>query len=118
MQHWLDHGFRETECTAILAHNDNVAQGVVEVLEAAGLSVPGMISVVGFDDQEACEHLRPRLASVAIPLRAIGRRAVEVLVDRINHPQAPLAEHALPPTLAPRESAAVAPEFAGILMEF
>ena len=118
MQHWLENGFRETECTAILAHNDNVAKGVMEVLDSAGLSVPEMISVVGFDDQQTCEHLRPRLASVAVPLRAMARRAVEMLVERMEHPLSPHCEHALQPTLAPRESAVVAPEFTGILMEF
>jgi DNA-binding LacI/PurR family transcriptional regulator len=45
--------------TAVFAANDEIAVGAIRAIRAAGLSVPGDISVVGFDDQ--------RLAQITIP---------------------------------------------------
>lgn len=68
---------------AIFAVNDSVAAGCLEALAEVGLRVPEDISVVGFDDTITARTTVPQLATVRQPLRAMGNRAVEVLMHRI-----------------------------------
>ncbi|MEU4743148.1 substrate-binding domain-containing protein, partial [Actinosynnema sp. NPDC023658] len=69
--------------TAVFAANDEQALGVVEAARAAGLSVPGDLSVVGFDDLPAARWSAPALTTVRQPLAAMGRRAGWMLADLI-----------------------------------
>src|SRR6185437_9135252 len=66
--------------TAIFCQNDRMAIGCYEALKEAGLSIPGDISVVGYDDEEISRHLHPRLTTSILPHRAMGQWAVEQLV--------------------------------------
>jgi len=84
MQIWLKEGFRRMRCTAILAQNDHVAIGVMQILHEADIKVPGEISVLGFDGTELCDHATPRLTSMQMPLEQMGFKAVETLVDQIQ----------------------------------
>lgn len=70
--------------TAVFAANDNLALGVVNALCEAGLTVPGDVSVVGFDDAPATEYFRPRLTTVRQDFRRLGDKVVETLVDVIE----------------------------------
>ena len=81
---WLHEGFGDLGCTALLAHNDETAIGAIEVLQEAKLSVPGDISVVGFDGTEAAEYFRPRLTTLQVPLEEIGVAGAEYLLRRIR----------------------------------
>jgi LacI family transcriptional regulator len=69
----LDEG---PEFTAIFAANDIVAAGVYAALRERGLSIPGDISVVGYDDVPVAVELRPALTTVRVPLEELGRAAV------------------------------------------
>src|SRR5690606_14824104 len=71
--------------TAIFASNDEMAAGVIDAANAAGISVPRNISVVGFDDNAVARTVRPRLTSVRQPLEEMGEVACKILVDRIRH---------------------------------
>jgi len=62
--------------TAIFAGNDVIALGVLDEARRQGLSVPGDLSLVGFDGTPLCEQTLPRLTSVAQPLRDMGRAAL------------------------------------------
>jgi LacI family transcriptional regulator len=66
----------------------------MQALHQAGLSVPGDVSVVGFDDIEVAQHLIPPLTTVRIDKEAIGSLAVQRLLARA------LAPGAIPTTLA------------------
>lgn len=81
MQQWLRDGWEELKLTAILAHNDPAALGMIEALSEHGLRVPEDISIVGFDGalEEGTSSLE--LSTVQIPLREIGKTAVQVLLD-------------------------------------
>lgn len=72
---------------AIFAASDAIALGCVEVLAQYGYSVPADISVVGFDDTLAARITVPQLTTVRQPLRAMGMRAVEALLERIQQHQ-------------------------------
>ena len=70
---------------AIVCYNDIVAFGCLDVLAAAGLRVPQDVSVAGFDDTLVARTTVPQLTTVRQPLREMGQRAVDVLLDRIGH---------------------------------
>jgi LacI family transcriptional regulator len=70
--------------TAIFAANDASALVTMAVAAELGLRVPEDLSVVGFDNiPEAALHT-PSLTTVAQPIRLMGRRAVEMLIELIE----------------------------------
>lgn len=83
MMAWLEEDWRDLNCTAMLAHNDQAAIGVIKVLADAGLRVPQDASVVGFDGTETSELCTPSLTTIKVPLNEIGARAVKVLWEQI-----------------------------------
>jgi LacI family transcriptional regulator len=66
--------------TAIFAFNDNLAIGALQAARARGMSVPGDLSVVGFDDVEHATIVTPALTTVRQPLAEMGRTAVSLLM--------------------------------------
>jgi DNA-binding LacI/PurR family transcriptional regulator len=95
--------------TAILAMSDILALGALDGAIEAGVSVPGELSVVGFDDSPAALHATPPLTTVAQPQEEKGRLAARWLMDEIEHEGAPPAQHkraTLPTELVVRESTA------------
>lgn len=67
--------------TAIFCGNDRTAWGAYQALASLGLSVPGDVSVMGFDNQESlAPHLRPGLTTLELPFIEMGRRAVELIL--------------------------------------
>ncbi|KAA8999759.1 LacI family transcriptional regulator [Paenibacillus spiritus] len=70
--------------TAVLAAGDNLAIGALRAIREHGLSVPGDISVVGFDDIESAELVTPPLTTVRQNMREIGGRAAQMLIGLIE----------------------------------
>ena len=66
--------------TAIIACNDDTAAGVVVAAHEHGVSVPGELSVAGFDDSPTATHTWPALTTVRQPIAAIASRATELLI--------------------------------------
>lgn len=77
---------RRERPTAIFAGNNFIAIGVLHALEAMGIRVPEDVAVVGFDDLPSAMVTFPFLTVVSQPAFEMGRRAVELLVDRIQQP--------------------------------
>ncbi len=65
--------------TAVLCGNDDIALGVMRAMHAAGLSVPGNVSVVGFDDTPVAEFLTPPLTTVRLDFAELGRACFALL---------------------------------------
>jgi LacI family transcriptional regulator len=61
--------------------NDRLAFGAYQALSDLGLHVPDDVSIVSFDDDEIAAYLRPGLTTIALPHEAMGRLAVELLLD-------------------------------------
>jgi len=76
------------DVTAILALNDDMAVGVLSVLSERGVVVPGDVSVTGFDDVSVAGHLSPALTTVHLPMKEMGRQALELaLLPRAARPR-------------------------------
>ncbi|MGK9220116.1 MULTISPECIES: substrate-binding domain-containing protein [unclassified Microbacterium] len=89
--------------TALLVHSDREAMAIVDLVLSRGLSVPGDLSVVAYDDEFA-ELFTPALTGVAPPRAAIGRAALELLFARIADPSRPVHRVTLSPALNVRAS--------------
>jgi len=75
---------RETGATAAVVFNDLVALGLLDGLAAAGVSVPGQLSLISYDDILAAAYATPPLSTVAMPTRLAGQLAVETLLRLID----------------------------------
>jgi LacI family transcriptional regulator len=92
---------RKPRPTAIFASNDEMAAGIYRAAARLGLSIPGDLSVIGFDDGPLAERLLPSLTTVRLPIREIGR----IAASRLIHPQAARIETELMvPHLVVRDS--------------
>jgi LacI family gluconate utilization system Gnt-I transcriptional repressor len=69
---------------AVFCSSDTLAHGVLIEAQARGLSVPGDLAIVGFADLDFAAHTFPPLSTVRIDRPAIGRRAAEALLGRIE----------------------------------
>lgn len=90
--------------TAIFASNDAMAFGVLRAARSAGISVPGDLAVVGFDDVPGAAQIHPALTTVRQPLRDMGRRAVEMLLLQIRQGRPVESKVVVPTELIVRES--------------
>jgi LacI family transcriptional regulator len=71
-----------TPPTAIFCANDRGAWGAYQAVSDLRLSIPGDVSIVGFDNQAIlAPHLRPGLTTLDLPFVAMGRRAVELILQ-------------------------------------
>lgn len=70
--------------TAVLAINDVMALGVMKALHDHGLTVPGDVSVVGFDDRDESAYFQPALTTVRLDFTEVGRRAVDSVLDALR----------------------------------
>ena len=75
--------------SALFCVNDYIAYGCIQALKDSGKNIPGDISVVGFDNLPSDDFMEPRLTSVKVSNRSIGRRAMQLLLDRIADPGRP-----------------------------
>lgn len=95
--------------TAVFCSNDEMAMGAIQEIKAAGLTVPGDISVIGFDDLTFAEVYDPSLTTVHQPRRLIGETAMGVLVDILAGKPAPTEPIVLGAELRVRASTGPAP---------
>jgi GntR family transcriptional regulator of arabinose operon len=70
--------------TAIFATNDFLAREAMRAIADKGLSIPGDISVVGFDNQAFAERCTPSLTTVAQPFYRQGQEAAEILLRKVD----------------------------------
>ncbi|WP_437730457.1 SpoIIE family protein phosphatase [Sorangium sp. So ce1335] len=75
---------RGVELDAVVAANDNMALGAIELLESRGLSVPRDVLVCGFDDAVIARFAKPSLTTVRQPIKRLGARAVDTILRMID----------------------------------
>ena len=69
---------------AIVCCNDLVALGAYDTLRAAGIDVPGQVSITGHNDMPLVDMVDPPLTTIRLPHRELGWRAAEMLFDEID----------------------------------
>ena len=89
--------------TAVLAFNDLVATGLLSRWHERGISVPGEISVIAFDDTYVTRLVAPRLSSVGPDLHQMGAAAIDLLLAMVRGNEHP-ASVELHPALSVRGS--------------
>ena len=77
---------KKANFSAIFAHNDRIARGVIHALYEAGLKVPEDISVIGYDDIPEAEFSDPPLTTIRQPAEEIGQEATNLLIQMIEDP--------------------------------
>jgi DNA-binding LacI/PurR family transcriptional regulator len=100
---------RGRDFTAILAASDSLATGALQALAAAGLRVPGDVSVVGMDGLPQGAFLTPPLSAVRMPTEDIGRAAMDLLRDLATGLPLPARRVELACAMLPRGSCGPAP---------
>ncbi|GAA5119176.1 LacI family DNA-binding transcriptional regulator [Haloechinothrix salitolerans] len=88
--------------TAVLAGNDRCALGFLDVVWRAGLSVPGDLSVVGYDDSHLAHLSHIDLSTVRQDPDRHAELAVRCVVDRLDGTRDQAAEFVLEPKLVTR----------------
>ena len=90
--------------TAIFVANDMMAVGCYDALKERGLRIPEDVSVVGYDDREIAQFMRPPLTTVVLPHHEMGLQAAATLIDGQIRPEGRQPQIKVECTLVERES--------------
>jgi DNA-binding LacI/PurR family transcriptional regulator len=90
--------------TALVCASDPLALGAIRAARRLGLSVPGDVSVVGYDDSAFMSSVEPPLTTVRQPIEAMGRAAVASLLAQMRGEETPADELLFEPELVVRKS--------------
>lgn len=80
--------------TTVVCGNDYVAAGAIKAIKAKGLTVPGDISVSGFDNTVVSDATEPSITTVRVPSYEMGATAMRELLVKMKNP-----EHQIPNAL-------------------
>lgn len=95
--------------TAVVSTNNVMTIGTLRGLTDLGLTVPGDVALVCYDDFEWADVVTPRLTAMEQDLTGMATRAVELLLRRIADPAAPAVRERLPVAFHHRSSCGCAP---------
>lgn len=99
------HLFNQTDRPdAVFAVSDVYAVGAIQAAKNLGLRVPEDIAVVGFDNIEISMISDPTITTISQPSFEIGFQASELLIEKINNPNAPSKHIILDTELIVRDS--------------
>ena len=90
--------------TALFAASDLMAAGALRAATELGVTVPGGLAVVGFDDIGLASLIQPQLTTVRQDMQALGEAAAEGLGRMIEDPDAAPVRQLVPTTLVVRAS--------------
>ncbi|MES1185374.1 MAG: LacI family DNA-binding transcriptional regulator [Myxococcales bacterium] len=92
--------------TAIFCANDVMAAGALRAAREAELRVPHDLSVIGFDDIAMSRYTDPPLTTIGVVKEHLGRRAMGLLIERIQGSTAKVFAELAPVSLVLRSSTA------------
>lgn len=95
---------RKQEFTAVIVGGDVGALGAIKALRNRGISIPGEVSIVGFNDEELAQIAEPPLTTVRVPKEEVGAQCVRMLRERIRTAATSGQPDILPVKLVLRES--------------
>jgi LacI family transcriptional regulator len=100
---------RHAGFSAIIAANDQMAQGARLALYRRGVRVPDDLSIIGCDDLFGASYTTPPLTTVHIPAREMGHMAARGILSLLD--DRPVVLEQVTPTLVVRESTAISRHF-------
>ena len=83
---------------------DEMALGAMDMVRARGMSIPGDMSVIGFDNSPLSRYLHPKLSTVNFPVSDIGRMAAHLVLQNVYEHNGIDIKHVFEPTLVERAS--------------
>ncbi|MGY1503296.1 LacI family DNA-binding transcriptional regulator [Streptomyces sp. QTS52] len=99
----------DPDTTALVTLNEAALGGLYRGLAVAGRHVPRDFSLTGVVAGRWAETVTPQLTAADVPAEQLGRLAVELLVERLDHPDAAPRHHLLAPPISLRASTGPAP---------
>lgn len=96
--------------TAIVCASDLMAFGAIRACRASGLSVPGDVSIVGYDDSALVAFAGPPLTTIRQAVHEMSRATVRILLDEVAGIAARREEYLFQPELVVRSSTGPAPK--------
>jgi LacI family transcriptional regulator len=99
---------KNPQITALFGVNDKVAIAAMSAVMDMGRHVPEDISVIGYDDVDFASNAKPPLTTMHVDTVAMGRAAVQLLMNRIEYPDAARMTLTVHPILTERQSVAKA----------
>jgi LacI family transcriptional regulator len=90
--------------TALFASNDYKALRVLRLFKRNNISVPGDISVIGFDDIESASMVHPALTTIHQPIDKMVELGASLLLDQLDAETITIEKRVLDPWLVERES--------------
>ena len=93
-----------SEIDCIITTSDIIAATVIEELDKRNISVPGDVSITGFNNQYNGITARSPVTTMNLEYFKRGYAAVELLIDRIMNPEAKFETRLVPTTLLVRQS--------------
>lgn len=94
----------ENRPTAVFVASDLMAAAAIEAIVDSGLEVPDDISIIGFDDIELAQFLKPKLTTIRQNTEMIGKEAARLLVEHIEHKKKKTTECIIPVEFVERQS--------------
>jgi len=101
---------RENPPSAIFASNDDMAAGVMKVAHEMGISIPGELSVAGFDDIPLASQIWPALTTIHQPMDDMAVRATSLLLRQLRGQEDDETGHTIPSTIVVRDSTGPCPD--------
>ena len=74
----------QEEITAVFVTNYDMSLGAIIAINEQGKNIPNDYSFVAFDNMELSKIFNPQLVTINQPLKEIGQKAAELLIDQIN----------------------------------
>lgn len=97
----LDSGYMPD---GIVTAHDGIALGIIRYLHELGIRIPQDISIISIENSVLAGYATPALSSVDVNKRELGKRAGEVLIQRIEQPTMPKVTWLSTPTVINRDS--------------
>lgn len=82
---WVELRRQDKPIDVVVCSSDMLAHGVMTEVQAAGMSVPEDVAVMGFGDMPFASHTHPPLSTVHVDGAEIGRQAARFILDRVEH---------------------------------
>lgn len=89
---------------ALILQNDLLTLALLFELQRRGIRVPEEISIVGQDNSAFCRCTRPALSTIDSNLDGLGNAVMELMLERLEHPELPIRSIGVPTWLVKRET--------------